>query len=153
MHKIYEDKGIFNFIYQLPKIIYSTIISSIINIIIKYFALSEKNILKLKKSIKEMKGKSIEEVINKTIDCLKIKFNVFFILGIIFLIVFWYYVSVFCAVYENTQLTLLKNSITSFSTSLMYPFIINFMPAILRILSLKYKEIYLYKFSKILSFI
>ena len=53
MHKIYKDKGIFNFIFQLPKIIYSTIISSVINILIKFFALSEKNILKLKQNIKK----------------------------------------------------------------------------------------------------
>ena len=34
MHKIYQDKGKFNFNYKLPIIIYSTIISSFINIII-----------------------------------------------------------------------------------------------------------------------
>ena len=48
MHKIYEDKGVFNFLYQLPQILYSTLISSVINIIIKYFALSEKSIINLK---------------------------------------------------------------------------------------------------------
>ena len=45
MHKIYEDEGIFNFVYLLPKIIYSTIISSLIMTIIKYLALSD-NIIK-----------------------------------------------------------------------------------------------------------
>ena len=33
MHKIYVDHGSFNFIYQLPQIIYSSIISSVLNII------------------------------------------------------------------------------------------------------------------------
>ena len=37
LHKIYEDKGEYNFIYQIPNILYSTIISSFINIIIKIF--------------------------------------------------------------------------------------------------------------------
>ena len=41
MHKIYEDKGDFNFIYQLPQIIYSALISSVLNILFKLFALSE----------------------------------------------------------------------------------------------------------------
>ena len=49
MHKIYEDEGIFNFIYLLPKIIYSTLISSIIFIIIKNISLSDKKILEFKK--------------------------------------------------------------------------------------------------------
>ena len=48
MHKIYEDEGIFNFIYFIPQIIYSVIISSIINILIKELSLSEKNILKIR---------------------------------------------------------------------------------------------------------
>ena len=155
MHKIYKDKGIFNFIFQLPKIIYSTIISSIINILIKYLALSEKNILSLKKNIKNIKKKKqIKDEVNKTILYLNIKFNMFFISGSIFLIIFWYYVAVFCAVYKNTQITLIKNSVTSFSFSLVYPFILNFIPALLRIISIKIKDnIYLYKFSKIAALI
>ena len=48
MHKIYEDKGIFNFIFQLPSMIYSTLISTVINMIIKKLALSENNVLELK---------------------------------------------------------------------------------------------------------
>ena len=42
MHKIYQDKGVYNLLYQLPKILYSTIISSILNLLIKFLALSEK---------------------------------------------------------------------------------------------------------------
>ena len=48
MHKIYEDKGKFNFIYQIPQILYSSIISSKINMIITSLSLSEKNILSIK---------------------------------------------------------------------------------------------------------
>ena len=50
MHNIYVKKGEFNFIYQLPIILYSTIISSVINTIIIHLSLTEKNILKLKNS-------------------------------------------------------------------------------------------------------
>ena len=48
IHKIYEDKGSFNFIYFLPQIIYSIIICSFIISIIKIFSLSQKNILQIK---------------------------------------------------------------------------------------------------------
>ena len=41
MHKIYQDKGKFNFLYQIPQILYSTLISRFIDSIIKKFALSQ----------------------------------------------------------------------------------------------------------------
>ena len=37
MHKIYEDKGKFNFLYQIPQILYSTLISRVIHSFIKKF--------------------------------------------------------------------------------------------------------------------
>ena len=48
MHKIYVDHGDFNFIYQITQIIYSAIIISIINIVVTFLSLTEKNILNLK---------------------------------------------------------------------------------------------------------
>jgi uncharacterized BrkB/YihY/UPF0761 family membrane protein len=48
IHKIYENKGKFNFIHLLSIAFYSSIISSIINIIIKYLSLSENNVLEIK---------------------------------------------------------------------------------------------------------
>ena len=49
MHKIYEDKGKFNILYQIPQILYSTIISKIIDGVIRILALSQENIIELKK--------------------------------------------------------------------------------------------------------
>ena len=49
MHKIYKDKGKYSFIYQIPIILYSALISGIINTIIKYLSLSENNIIEIKK--------------------------------------------------------------------------------------------------------
>ena len=42
IHKIYQDKGDFNFIYQIPNIIYSSLLSYVINALIKYLSLSRK---------------------------------------------------------------------------------------------------------------
>ena len=44
MHKIYEDKGSFNFLYQIPQILYSTLISRFIDTLIKNFALLQDSI-------------------------------------------------------------------------------------------------------------
>ena len=60
MHKIYIDKWEYNFIYQLPKIIYSFLISLAITKLLNYFILPEKNIAK----IAETKNEKIKDKIN-----------------------------------------------------------------------------------------
>ena len=105
MNKIYEDEGVFNFIYLIPKTLYSIIISSIIMIIIKKLALSDAKIIDFKK-INDIK--ECENEMPKTIKCLKIKFICFFSLCSIFLVFFSYYVSCFCAVYKKLKYYLLK---------------------------------------------
>jgi hypothetical protein len=48
MHQIYKDNGNFNFIFQIPQILYSSIISSIIKLIISNLSLTEKKIVEIK---------------------------------------------------------------------------------------------------------
>ena len=48
MHKIYREEGKFNFIYQIPIIIYSSLISEPINSIVRYLALTENIIIEIK---------------------------------------------------------------------------------------------------------
>ena len=153
MHKIYEDKGKFQFIYQLPQIICSSIISIIFNTLLKLLALSEIDILilKSKKENKDINKK--EEDLNKK---LQIKFMLYFIISTILLLLFWYYLSMFCAIYKNTQLHLIKDTLISFGLSLIYPFGIYLLPGFFRIPSLSDKKgnrKYLYAISKILQMI
>ena len=134
MHKIYLDYGKYNFISQIPQIVYSTIISETMDKLLKYLSLSEKEIYEVKRN-KNLKG--IPDVINKLIKCLKIKFFFFFFICFIFMIFFLYFISIFCAIYENTQITLLKDSLSSFLSSILYPFALYLLPATLRIISLR----------------
>ena len=153
MHTIYINKGKLSILYQIPVILYSTIISSVISIIIKIFALSEKEILKIRK-IKD-KPESLKKS-SELAKSLKLKFNIFFLISLIFLVLFWYCISAFCAVYKNTQKILIKRTLGSFGLSLIYPFGLNLFPGLFRIPSLravsKDKEC-LYKFSRILALI
>ena len=57
MHKIYEIEGKFDIEYQLPKSIYSSLISMVLNLIVQLLALSNDDILDLKKNknIKDVK--------------------------------------------------------------------------------------------------
>jgi hypothetical protein len=151
MHKIYVTNGSFNLEHQLAKIIYSSIISVGFNSIIKILALSNDAIIKFKndKTLKDVneRKKTLE---NK----LKIKFIFYYIISVILLLFFWYYISIFGAVYINTQSHLLKDTILSFVLSLIYPFGISLLPGMFRIPALsqpKEKRKYLYKFSKLLQ--
>ena len=153
MHKIYEDKGSFDFIYQIPQILYSSIISVVINGIVKYLSLSEKSIIKFKQE-SENNTKKIDENLKKLLSGLKIKFVFFFIFAFIFLLIFWYYITCFCGIYINTQIHLIKDALFSFLMSLIYPFGLLIFPVSFRILALRAKtkdKKYVYKFSKFLE--
>ena len=76
MHKILEDGGKFNLIYQLPQIIYSSIISFIFESILTFLALSEENVLSIKH---EKILKNVPIKVKETIRALQIKFVNFFI--------------------------------------------------------------------------
>ena len=151
IHRIYEDQGKFNFIYQISQIFYSSLICSAVNIIITSLSLSEKNII----SLKNKDNNNIEKI-SSFLKCLKIKFFLFFLLKFIFLILFWYYISCFCAVYKNSQIHLIKDTLISFGLSMLYPFALCILPGIFRIPALranKSDKECLYKFSKILQLI
>ena len=134
MHKIYEDKGSYNFIYQIPQILYSSIISGVINAMIKYLSLSQKNIIELKR---EKDKEKIDEKKKKLLKVLKIKSIIYFIITFIILLFCWYYITCFCGVYVNTQIHLIKDSIISFILSFIYPFLTSLIPGILRISALR----------------
>jgi len=63
MHKIYIDNGSYNIIYQLPQIIYSSIISALLNFVIKFLGLSENNVLKFKQENYNKKDININTII------------------------------------------------------------------------------------------
>ena len=149
MHKIYKDEGTFDFIYQLPQIIYSSLISVALNTLIKFLALNEKDILKIKRlKNNQLLEKKIEDI-KKTIFY---KFVAFFFVSFAFLYFFWYYLSCFCNVYENTQIHVIKDTAISFGLSLFYSFLLCLLPGIFRSISLQNKNNkFMYKFSQILQ--
>ena len=152
IHQIYENGGSYNFSYSLPQIIYSFIISHSLSTVIKIIFLSERNILEIKK---EKILNDARDKVDRVKRIIIIKYIVFFVLGILFLILFWYYLSSFGAVYQNSQVYLIKNTFISFLISLLYPFVINLFPGIFRIYSLDNRRDKegLYKISKFISFL
>ena len=147
MNKIFEELGEYDFIYQIPFILYSNLICTVINLIVKTLSLSERDILK----IKLYKDKaSYNRRVFEIRKCLLYKFIFFYLVSFSFLIIFWFYVGTFCAVYKNTQIYLIKDTVISFSLSILYPVGYYLIPGIFRIPSLRNKQNnrpYLYKIS------
>ena len=151
MHKIYEDEGSFDFIYQIPQMLYSSILSLILSNLICNLGLYENNILKIKNHKYIIHKKQLK----KERNIIKIKIILFFIVTYFLLFSFWVYVGCFCAVYKNTQIHLLNEVLSSFGMSLITPLFIYLIPGIFRIPSLKdgrkSNRPLLFKFSKILQ--
>ena len=154
IHQIYKDKGKFNFEYQIPYIIYSAIISTLVlRLMLQFLVLTDKDVLEVKRQ--ETKSLAIKMKKNK-LNYMKIKFILFFAINFILLGLFWYYLTCFNAIYKNTQIYLIENTFISFAFSLFYPFVINIFPTIIRkcaLYSLKKHQNYFYKFSQILQII
>ena len=154
MHQIYEDSGKYNFNYQIPYIIYSAISSTfILRLMLQFLVLTDKDVLEVKNQTK--RGLAID-MKKKKLKYIKIKFGIFFILNFILLVLFWYYLTCFNAIYKNTQVYLIENTFISLGFSLFYPFIINIFPTMIRICSLRSEnkdEEYFYKVSQIIQIV
>ena len=67
LHQIYEDQGKYNFIYQIPYIIYSAIISTAtLRLMLQFLVLTDKDILQVKlQSTKNMAISVNLEIVRK----------------------------------------------------------------------------------------
>ena len=152
MHKIYVDEGSFDFTYQLPQMLYSLIISSVLKIILNILGLYGNKIIEVKNKKKDITNESIIKI--SKIILIKISF--FFILTYIIIFFFWIYLGCFCYVYHNTQVHLLLDVVISFLITFVVYFIIYLIPGIFRMCSLKSRKgesPKLYKFSLLLQMI
>ena len=148
MHNIHEKGGEYDIVYDIPQIIYSSVISTFINILLQKLALSEDSFISLKQEKDYEKAKS---QVGKVKKCLYIKFTIFIIIGFILMLFCWYYISCFCAIYINTQSILFKDILISLLLSNIYPFGLCLLPGLCRIPALqaeKKDKKCCYKFSR-----
>ena len=134
MHKFYENNGEYDYVTQIPIVVYTTMITAVINMILKALSLSEKNMLEIKQ---ETNLKRAREHSKTVWECIKMKVLAFFVLSFLLMCFFWYFISCFCAVYKNTQIILISDTLFSFGLSMVYPFGINLSPCIFRIPALR----------------
>jgi len=151
MHKIYEEDGKYDILFFLPKIAISFFASYYLTTFIKLIFLSERNI----NNIRKQEILSIAyNISDKEKNNMIIKYIIFFILGLIFLVFFWMLLSSFGAVYPNTQMFIFKNILISLALSLFYPFFICIFPCLFRFGALNSEQKNsegMYKISKFLQ--
>ena len=136
-HQIFSQKGKYSLIYQIPQILYSTLISFFMTLLLKTLSLSQNELIAIKKELDRAKSNQLASKIKQRF---KIKLYSFFFIGLFLLIFFWYYISAFGAVYKNTQIHLIKDTLFSYGISMSYPLIINLLPSLLRLIALKSKK-------------
>ena len=150
IHKVYTDNGVVYYLSQIVPIIFSSIIPAIINITLKLLSLSENDIINLKKQNRKISLKEGKLILN----CLKIKFIIFFIISFLLLSFCWYFISCFCGVFKNTQIILIIDTLISFGFSMIYPFGLYLLPGMFRIPALRKKDKKcLYQFSTLVALI
>ena len=150
MHKMFLDYGKYNFIQQIPQIVYSTIISNLIEILLCYLSLTDKHYYRIKDAKKITKNSMIG-----IIKCIQIKIGFFFVFTSLMYIFYWYLITCFCAVYQNTQIAFIKDSFLSFLLGNLIPFVIYLISTLLRIISLKSNKLKfecIYTLSNIIPF-
>ena len=100
------------------------------------------------------KNKDSGEKIMNILDVIKRKLVAFFVITFLLFLFYWYFISAFCAVYQNTQKIFIRDSAISFLTSMIDPFIIYGATTMLRYISLirccKKKLCCLYKLSDLI---
>lgn len=134
MNKLYENNGEYELFYQLPQLLYSLFLSGIIKTLLKKLSLTEKFFLALKQ---ERNFRVLKEKATKARKGIKIKIAFFFIISFLHMFFFWYFICCFCAVYINTQLILIYDTLLSFLFSMIYPFGLYLIPCFFRISALR----------------
>ena len=133
MHKKYTLGEDFTFVQKIPQLLLTLIVTKLLEVLLCFLSLTDNHFYQIKNLSNFKKEK---KAIKTIFQCIKKKLICFFILTFFLLAFYWYFISSFCAVYKNTQKVFLKDTIISFMTSLLDPFIIYGFTTLLRFVSL-----------------
>ena len=145
----YHNNGVLDFVSGLPKSIYSFIATLITTNLLRMLSTSKNELLRL--IIEKLKYKSYISLIQIKLAKLRTKLIIYFIIVFLFSIIFLYYVSVFCAVYRNSQKYWFLGCLESFGIDSSLSIIICIFLAIFRYISIKKHIKYLYVLGNLIS--
>ena len=148
MRAIYTYKGNTDAAVHIPNIILSSICSIIMSFIVRLVTYNDRTINDI---ITEKEYRNKLDKIELAKRSAKIKAIAFFSVSSLIVMVCWYYVAAFCAVFKNSQGHYLINTLVSFIICMLWPVITSWITVGLRKLSLSKKSPALYKASQIVS--
>ena len=134
IYQVNQDDLSFNLSKDIVRILYSTIISTVLCFLVELMAFTHKSIIKIRyyKDINKAK-----ENAQKLIRILKIKIIFSFCIIIFFDILFFYYITAFCSVYSIIQTRKISDSLMSFLLSNSYSIILCMIATLIRESSLR----------------
>ena len=139
-----------SFVQKIPQIIFSLLVSQAVEVILCFLSMTDKYYYEIKALPKKEKN---DQRVFDILSCMKKKLIGFFVFTFLFFLFHWYFISAFCAVYQNTQFIYLRDSAISILTSFATPFILYGFTCLLREISLskccKNKLSFVYKLSDI----
>ena len=145
----YHNNGKLNFLTTIFLSLTSNFISWIIGCFSRQFFIYNESLLLL---IKDVKRKSdFILTFMKLYLVIKIKSFCYFFLSFIFIITMTYYIVIFCAIYQESQNSLLINYFLSFIESIITSICITIVICVLRIIGLNYQNKYFYRTSVFLD--
>ena len=151
MKEIYSYKGNKNAVIHVSNIILSSLCCIIMNFIVRFVSLSERDLSKIAQQKNPDNRKALAE---KTKRTLKIKLIILFAISGLLIALCWYYVSAFCAVFKNSQGHYFTYLVIAFIVCNIWPCVTSLIPPIFRLKSLKdATSPCLYRFSQIISYI
>ena len=151
MHRKYIQGEDLTFVEKLPQLLFTLIVAHVIEVILCYLSMTDEHIYEIKSLSKE--EKKSKKLLN-IMDRMKRRLICFFVVTFVLFLFYWYFISAFCAVYQNTQIIFLRDTGISILTSFTDPFVIYGITTILRLISLsvccKKKLGCMYKLSEII---
>ena len=84
--------------------------------------------------------------VENALKCYKIKLILFLIFNFLFMLFFWYFITAFCQVYQNTQINWLFNCISSVLVRFLFEVLICFLFAKLYLMAASVDYWTFYKF-------
>ena len=145
----YHNEGVLDFISGLPKSIYSFVATLITTNLLKMLSNSKSELMKV---IRENhKDINYAEIINLKLKKLRNKLIAYFIILFTLAILFWYYVSAFCAVYRYSQKYWFIGCLESFGMDSLTALIICLLLSLFRYVSIKKQKKYFYTLANIIS--
>ena len=134
IHELFMNGVKYNFGQQALQIALSIIITHVLEILLCYLTMTDRVFYEIKAISKnEEKTKDIF----KNLKSMKLKLIIFLVSSFIIMLFYWYFISAFCSVYNNTQVIYIIDCVFSFLFFMVDPLLIYAFFVLLRIISLK----------------